>query len=509
MLLVFTPCLYCDVSDAWTFAGKWQRIAVSAAGIAVEVFLASVATFLWWYSQPGLARSLCLNVMVVCSVSTLLFNGNPLVRYDGYHALADLLEIPNLAEQSQAVLGRVAAWVFLGVRRAAGRMLPEKGHWFLGLYGAASLAYRWFISLAILWLAHRVTKSYGLAAIGNVLAIAVVAGLVLLPAWRLAAFLRHESLGRGFHRMRAVFLLALWAGAIAVLALIPLPCRVSAPVVLEPENARPVYAVVAGTLVRSANPGDPVEKDQELARLVNLDVRKEIVELTGTRNQQRRQVEVMRLRQAQDRSIAALIPTAEAALTDLQQRLEQRQRDEQSLILRAPAGGIVLPPPRLIAPAPAFGQLGTWKGTPLDEQNRDCHVETGTLVCMVGSPQPLEAFAVINQDDVALVREGQRVRIRLDFLPARIFYGIIVEIAKSDLKMVPRELASGADLAVRVDPRGVARPLSISYQARVRLDEQPDVSLLGSRGQAKILVEPQSLAEQLYRGLRQTFEVRW
>ena len=163
----------------------------------------------------------------------------------------------------------------------------------------------------------------------------------------------------------------------------------------------------------------------------------------------------------------------------------------------------------LAGPAPPFGQLGTWKGTPLDEQNRDCHVETGTLVCMVGSPRPLEAFAVIDQDDVALVREGQRVRVRLDFLPARIFYGTIVEIAKSDLKMVPRELAAGADLAVRVDPHGVARPLSISYQARVRLDEQPDVSLLGCRGQVKILVEPQSLAEQLYRGLRQTFEVRW
>ena len=293
MLLVFTPCLYCDVSDAWTFAGKWRRIAVSAAGIAVEVFLASVATFLWWFSQPGLVRSLCLNVMVVCSVSTLLFNGNPLLRYDGYHALADFLEVPNLAEQSRAVLSRMAALVFLGIRRAAGRMLPARGRWLLGLYGTASLAYRWFISLAILWLVHRVAKSYGLAAIGNAFAFAVLAGMVLLPAWRLAAFLRRESLGRGFRRLRAVFLLALWAGAIFVLAMIPLPCRVTAPVVLEPENARPVYAVVAGTLVQSAKPGDLVEKDQEVARLVNLDLRKEIVELTGTRNQQLRQVEVL------------------------------------------------------------------------------------------------------------------------------------------------------------------------------------------------------------------------
>lgn len=509
MLLVFAPCLYCDVSDAWTFAGKWRRIAVSAAGIAVEVFLASAATFLWWFSQPGLVRSLCLNVMVVCSVSTLLFNGNPLVRYDGYHVLADFLEVPNLADQSRAVLARMTAWLFLGIRRAADRMLPVRGRWLLGLYGMASVAYRWFISLAILWLVHRVTKSYGLAAIGNVLAFAVVAGLILLPAWRLAAFLRRESFDRGFRRLRALFFLALWAGAIVVLAMVPLPYRVTAPVVLEPENARPVYAVVAGTLVRSLQAGDLVERNQEVARLVNLDLRKEIVELTGTRNQQRRQVEVLRLGQVQDRGIAALVPTAEAALEDIEQRLRQRQRDEERLVLRAPVGGVILPPPRSAAAAPAFGQLPAWKGTPLDEQNRDCHVETGTLVCLVGSPQPLEAFAVIDQDDVALVHEGQRVRIRLDFLPAQILYGTIVEIAKSDLKAVPRELATGADLAVRVDPRGVARPLSISYQARVRLDEQPGVSLLGGRGQTKILVEPQSLAERLYRGLRQTFEIRW
>ncbi len=509
MLLIFTPCLYCDVSDAWTFAGKWQRIAVSVAGIAVEIILASAAALLWLFSQPGLVHSLCLNVMVVCSVSTLLFNGNPLVRYDGYHALADFLEVPNLAEQSQAVLSRLAARLLLGIRRPDSRMLPARGRWLLGLYATASLAYRWFISLAILWLVHAMTKSYGLAVIGDVLALAVLAGLVVLPAWRLGGFLRRESLGGGFRWLGAMLRLALWGGAIVALAMIPLPCRVAAPVVLEPENAHAVYAVVPGTLVESARPGDRVEKDQEVARLVNLDLRKEIVELTGACNQQRRQVEVMRLGQAQDRETAALIPTAEAALDDIQQRLRERQRDEARLVLRAPVGGIVLPPPRTAAPPQGFGQLCTWKGTPLDEQNRDCRVETGTLVCLVGSPQPLEAIAVIDQDDVALVREGQRVRIRLDFLAGRVFYGTIVEIAKSDLKVVPRELAAGADLAVRVDPRGVARPLSISYQARVQFDEQPGVSLLGSRGEAKILVDPQSLAERLYRGVRQTFEVRW
>ena len=91
------------------------RIAVSAAGIAVEVFLAAIATFLWWFSAPGCSIRLCLNIMLVCSLSTLLFNGNPLLRYDGYYVLADLLEVPNLGQQSRWLLGRMS-----------GRFLPRQ-----------------------------------------------------------------------------------------------------------------------------------------------------------------------------------------------------------------------------------------------------------------------------------------------------------------------------------------------------------------------------------------------
>ena len=101
MLLVMTPCLYCNVSDAWMFPNKWHRIAVSFAGIYVELVLAAVAAVLWYFSEPGIANSLFLNTVVICTLGTVLLNGNPLLRYDGYFVLSDLLEIPNLAEQSR------------------------------------------------------------------------------------------------------------------------------------------------------------------------------------------------------------------------------------------------------------------------------------------------------------------------------------------------------------------------------------------------------------------------
>ena len=111
MFLVFAPCLYCDVSDSWMFDGKWRRIAVAAAGIYVEVVLAAAATFLWWWSEPGFVNALCMNIMFVGSINTLLFNGNPLLRYDGYYVLSDIVEIPNLAEQSATALR--ALWLAL------------------------------------------------------------------------------------------------------------------------------------------------------------------------------------------------------------------------------------------------------------------------------------------------------------------------------------------------------------------------------------------------------------
>ena len=100
MLLVFTPCLYVNVSDAWLLPNKWHRIAISAAGMAVEVLLAAVCTFIWWFSEPGMLNYLCLNVMFISSVSTLVFNANPLLRYDGYYILSDLMEVPNLRQKA-------------------------------------------------------------------------------------------------------------------------------------------------------------------------------------------------------------------------------------------------------------------------------------------------------------------------------------------------------------------------------------------------------------------------
>jgi putative peptide zinc metalloprotease protein len=151
MFLVFTPCLYCNVSDAWMLPGRRERILISAAGMIAEVVLAGVCTFLWWFSQPGLFNSICLDVMFVCSVSTLAFNANPLLRYDGYFILADGLQESNLAHKSASLLRQTVRDWFFGIptNEQAWRTVDRPLR--LAVYGVLSAAYRCFVSVMILW----------------------------------------------------------------------------------------------------------------------------------------------------------------------------------------------------------------------------------------------------------------------------------------------------------------------------------------------------------------------
>ena len=150
MFLVLTPCLYCNVSDSWMLPNRWHRAAIGAAGMYVELVLASICTFIWWFTEPGLLNYICLNVMFISSVSTVMFNANPLLRYDGYYILSDVLEIPNLRQKASTILNRkLGAWC-LGLEEPEDPFLPQRKQWLFATYTVASAIYRWVVTFSIL-----------------------------------------------------------------------------------------------------------------------------------------------------------------------------------------------------------------------------------------------------------------------------------------------------------------------------------------------------------------------
>ena len=104
LLLAFIPCLYCNVSDVWMEPKRWKRMLVSSAGIYVEMLIAAICVPLWLMSNSGELQLFWFTLMTICSVNTILINGNPLLRYDGYYLLFDAVGIPNLYMKAQAAL---------------------------------------------------------------------------------------------------------------------------------------------------------------------------------------------------------------------------------------------------------------------------------------------------------------------------------------------------------------------------------------------------------------------
>ena len=197
MFLVLVPVPYVEASSATAFTSKGDRMLVGAAGMMAEVGLAAVAMIVWTLVEPGYLRAVCFNVMLVAGVSTLVFNGNPLLRFDAYYILMDAIEIPNLASRANRYLIYLLHRYAYGVTDAPNPALAAgERAWFIG-YGIASFCYRIFIMFAIAML---VASQYFV--VGVVLAIWAVVGVILLPIAKGLAFLVSNARLAG-HRARA------------------------------------------------------------------------------------------------------------------------------------------------------------------------------------------------------------------------------------------------------------------------------------------------------------------
>lgn len=233
MILVFAPLPYVDASAASGFRNKWWRALVGAAGMIVEVLFAALALYVWLAVETGLVRALAFDAMVIASVSTVVFNGNPLLRYDGYYILADLLEIPNLAQRATRYWGYlVDRYVFRTDGSRDFVATAGERTWLL-LYAPAALVYRQGVMLTI---AVFIASQY--LAVGVLVAVWSLLTGVARPVGKALWFvLASPRLQRNrFRAVTATFGAILVAGI--VLFWIPAPCHTTTEgVVWLPENA--------------------------------------------------------------------------------------------------------------------------------------------------------------------------------------------------------------------------------------------------------------------------------
>lgn len=481
MLLVLMPIPYVDATSASAFRETYRRVVVGAAGMLVEGFIASLALFLWIEAEPGVARAVLYNVMLIAGVSTVLFNANPLLRFDGYYILSDLLQIPNLRVRGQQYLGQVIETRLFGVRRSEIEATRSERRWFVA-FTIASFIYRNFVIIAI---ALFIASNYFI--VGVLLAIWVVIGAVFVPlAKGLYFLLFHPRLRR--HRIRALTVTGALLGGLAVfLFMVPVPLWTAAEgVTWAPEDAQVragtdgfVTRVVAspGTHVRRGNTLIETEDPQLSPRIRYLVAQLQFLDsrLRAERMTDRVQWEITR-----------------EEITSVQAELADARKREAELTIVSPVDGVF--------------SLGVAQDLP------ERFLRKGQQLGLVVPVEAATVRVLVSQDDVDLVRSRtEQVRVK----PAGRLYDtfdavIQREVPAGSYRLPNMALSSAGGGKVAVDPRQTKEPKALKkwFEFELALPDTP-LRAVGERVYVRFEHGSEPIAWRIYRNVRQLFMKRF
>jgi putative peptide zinc metalloprotease protein len=590
LLLCFSPALYCNVSDAWILPNKWHRIIISFAGIYVELLIAAIATFLFmrdWFaiglflSMIGLGLLLLrqwrgilvlgfltmlgflastyfpaeyvsntsLHLMVVCSVSTIFFNANPLMRYDGYYVVADWLEIPNLREKSNRFLKNLVLDKCLGVE------IPPEEYmelWrkclFVG-YAIVSYVYRWVVTFGILYLFFTFLRPYKLEIVGHALTLAAILSMTIWPVYRLFKGIYKRGRLPDMKRPRVIISVSVLVAALVLVMLIPLPIsRITGKALVQPHPDATAMVVLKRTSILrqlKVQRGEHVRKGTVLAIFRDPDLEDQLITKQADYDNAQVQLELLQSQKKVttdprelskiDEDIAAATGKRNTAQVDL---LATKKIMDEELVLVAPRDGIVGIGPKVDEVGRLFQGVRQQAGDSVREAAREGAMDgprqqvppVFTIHDMEPTPdQPirLRAWMPLSTSDYHRLRENlarlrkkneangtderMKVSVRLMGLVDRPWEGTLAYVDESDMKAVPQLLSQGKGGPVPVKPAatrtGALVPQAQQYLAYIDLESNPALAV-GEMTQVKIHMEYETCLQWAWRKVNDVFNLR-
>lgn len=477
MMMVFYPVPYVDASAAVAFRSRWQRAVVGAAGMMVELALAALAIMVWVLAEPGVLRAIAANVILLAGISTLVFNGNPLLRFDAYYILSDLIGIPNLGQRGNAHLGALLLRHGFRLPRVPERAATRaEGAWLAG-YAVASFCYRITVILAI---ATVIATHYFL--FGILLALYSLAMAIIWPALKLLSLPRTDARLRP-HQLRlygggAAALLAL----LALLFLLPVPLATRAEGVVWAGDDSVLRARSPGFVATIlAEPGAAVAPGTPVLQLrdAELEERVPVMEAELARAEREYQSLLADANQA-----VALLET----LRFLREQLERARRQAAELTVAAELPGTLL-----LANAPdLIGQF----------------LRRGERFGFVSEPGRLHVTVLVRESDIEAVRDRTRaVELRFASAPLQAQAAAVIRLMPTSTQDLPsRVLALDGGGPFALDPK--AHGEAVAFERLFRLDLAAE-GLAAHRIEERVYVLFQHPAEPLafrwYRHLRRAF----
>ena len=477
-------CPYVDITDAWKIGNRRSRMGIALAGIYSECVLAFFAAIIWLTTHPSWAHDVALQTLLVCTVTTLLFNANPLLKYDGYFVLCDWLNKQNLREVS---FESIDAMLDGGARRGSTGM-----SFFLVLYFLASTVNRVILIAGLVSMVYFIVSQWQLAGLG--LGLIVLYGccsaIMTMAAWTIS--LENSGCHRAIGRRAA------WLGWTAVSLLIawavnmPLPNRTYSNGTFYLGDRQPVYTSLPGRIERAmdANESKSIEQDTMILTLSNAAIQKNVYDLEGRLMRIDRQLETLdRIAYFDHRSIAS-VPMLISQRELIMKQLEQKWDDLSRLTVTAPDAGWFEPANAKPAEAPenpsdvAFG-LGTlgvdsistyW----ISDSSIGRLVDRGTLVGWIVQDQDAKIECRLTEEQVYGIGTATEVRVCMAQDATTIFTGRVVEVAR--MSMVDERRNKNPTQFQELSP--------MTYQVRIRLTEDRAWPLYTNGNAEVVFIKP-------------------
>ncbi len=474
IFLIFTPCAYVDVTGMWGVEDKRRRALVGCAGMMAELFLATGALFIWLATEPGALHAVAYNVIFIASVSSILFNGNPLLRFDAYYILSDWAELPNLWTNSRKYVRYLGKRYILGLEEDPSTHDRREKVWLVG-YGVASLCYRTVIVVGILLFVA--SAFFGL---GLVLAVAAGVMWILVPLGQLVHYLLFAKATRRSRLRCVAAFVFIGAAIVSPLVLLQFPQYTYAPCALMEQERAVVRARWRG-FVRQVlvHDGQTVREGDLIAVCENRELGYDVVST-------QKSLEIARIRLAgfEENNNVPAAQAERVRLRALGEKLEVLRQRVASLRLAAPCDGQIIAPD--IANAP--GRF----------------LKPGDPIALVVRRPFSRVIVVVDQANIADVQDARDNPVALLFRgnPTEELRCTVKKIFPQATHEVPPTLglttAGGGPIIL--DPAAKDNDRTLLPWNRVELelpDDAPPVPL-GTTGQARFLIAHRPLIEQWY-----------
>ncbi|BBM85281.1 peptidase M50 [Candidatus Uabimicrobium amorphum] len=483
LFILFIPMGYVDASSCWNLPSKWKRIHVAFAGMKIELFIAAVAAIIWNETSAGVVNQVCYEIVLMASLTTLFFNANPLMRFDGYYALADYLEEVNLYSRAQYYLKYLGRRYLLGITCSFSEA-SIKTRLLLFVYGVCAFLWRIVIYASIALATSLLFLGAGIA-----LSILYFFVFVVLP---LAKLFYYMLFGKGLERP------SLWRSAIIICGVAYFihaifstltwekSIETSGIVVYQKQETIRVYCpgFVRKMYVKT---GQFVKRGQKLLLLENKEARADYEQLLLAIEETN-----LKIRQFRQQDLVKEKIEKEKLKYLKKRRVEQRNLLE-TLTLYSPIDGFI-----------ETRRLHDLVGA---------YLKTGDEVMNVFDPKTKELLIAIHQDDI----DEYRILLRRNDLHVYIpsidkeFQGELDNISPTATTTIIHPALTavgGGDIVVRNDPQGNYHFVAPYFRADIFLPAHGALKC-GHRGYVRIYGKQKTIGMHIYYILEDWVQNTW